>query len=289
MVVGLVVGLVVLVVAAVVAFRRFRHKEGVAPSDQVVDTRPRRWRIFMRRDPQHMTFAEVQAVIAKLEAKAGTSDDKFSATTLLLGNSKDSDLRPLIGLDSNDVFGASMRDPFEAMKNEWHEHGTEEDKANWRYVVEGIACDPEWIPRHVQESEKACNKAAEFDIGHKGWKLQQFLELDASKKAGLKKEHVIALRLYSSSSFGLFNKAMREKTNPHPIRVSVYVLHEALKKLRKVDAEENPDEYNQVKVLYRGMKDMKLNFAEFAKKGGTEVSDCREHIVVAHSLSVSAS
>ena len=113
--------------------------------------------------------------------------------------------------------------------------------------------------------------------------------MDASKKAGLRKEHVIALRLYSSSSFGLFNKAMREKTNPHPIRVSVYVLHEALKKLRKVDAEENPDEYNQVKVLYRGMKDMKLNFAEFAKKGGTEVSDCREHIVVAHSLSVSAS
>jgi hypothetical protein len=54
--------------------------------------------------------------------------------------------------------------------------------------------------------------------------------LDASKKAGLKKEHVIALRLYSSSSFGLFNKAMREKTNPHPIRVSVYVLHDALKK-----------------------------------------------------------
>jgi len=236
-----------------------------------------------------MTFAEVQAVIAKLEAKAGTSDDKFSATTLLLGNSKDSDLRPLIGLDSNDVFGASMRDPFEAMKNEWHEHGTEEDKANWRYVVEGIACDPAWIPRHVQESEKACNKAAEFDIGHKGWKLQQFLELDASKKAGLKIEHVIALRLYSSSSFGLFNKAMREKTNPHPIRVSVYVLHEALKKLRKVDAEENPDEYNQVKVLYRGMKDMKLNFAEFAKKGDTEVSDCREHIVVVYSLSVSAS
>jgi hypothetical protein len=77
--------------------------------------------------------------------------------------------------------------------------------------------------QHVQESEKACNKAAKFDIGHKGWKSQQFLELDASKKAGLKKEHVIALRLYSSSSFGLFNKGMREKTNPHPIRVSVYV------------------------------------------------------------------
>ena len=51
MVVGLVVGVVVLVVTAVVAFRRFRHKDGVAASDQVVDTRPRRWRIFKRRDP----------------------------------------------------------------------------------------------------------------------------------------------------------------------------------------------------------------------------------------------
>jgi hypothetical protein len=57
------------------------------------------------------------------------------------------------------------------------------------------------------------------------------------------------LRLYSSSSFGLFNKGMREKTNPLPIRVSVYVLHEALKKLRKVAAEENPNGYNKVKIF----------------------------------------
>ena len=233
-----------------------------------------------------MTPAEVQAVIAKLEAEAGTSGDKFSATTLTLGNPQDSDLRQLIGLDDDDFFGSSMMDPVKAMKNEWHEHGSEEDKANWRYVVEGLACDPNCIPKHVQESEKF--KAAEFDIGHKGWKLQQFLELDASKKAGLKKQHVIALRLYSSSSFGLFNKAMREKTNPHPIRVTVYVLHDALKKLRKVAATENPSEYNKVKILYRGMKDMKLDFAEFVRIGGTEASDCCEHIVVVHSLSISA-
>ena len=173
MVVGLVVGVVVLIVTAVVALHRFRRKKAVAASDQVVDTRPRRWRIFKRRDPQYMTPAEVQAVIAKLEAEAGTSGDQFSATTLTLGNPQDSDLRQLIGLDDDDFFGSSMMDPVKAMKNEWHEHGSEEDKANWRYVVEGIACDPACIPRHVQESEKF--KAAEFDIGHKGWKLQQFL------------------------------------------------------------------------------------------------------------------
>ena len=132
------------------------------------------------------------------------------------------------------------------------------------------------------------SKLQNSTLGIKGGSCSSFWELDASKKAGLRKEHVIALRLYSSSSFGLFNKAMREKTNPHPIRVTVYVLHDALKKLRKVAATENPREYNKVKILYRGMKDMKLDFAEFASIGGTEASDCCEHIVVVHSLSISA-
>ena len=65
---------------------------------------------------------------------------------------------------------------------------------------------------------------------------------------------------------------MREKTNPHPIRVSVYMLNDALKKLRTVSATENPTAYNKIKILYRGMKDMKVDFAEFARTGGTEVS-----------------
>ena len=63
--VGSVVGLVVLVVTAVVAFRRFRHKKGVAASDQVVHTRPRRWRTFTRRDPA------MEALISKTKAAAG--------------------------------------------------------------------------------------------------------------------------------------------------------------------------------------------------------------------------
>ena len=180
----------------------------------------------------------------------------------------------MLGLDDYEVFGASMLDPFSAMEAEWNEHGTEEDKANWQYVVHGIAGDAEWIPRHI----KALGH--ELDIGREGCTLENFLELPASRKAGLKKEHVIALRLYSSSSFGLFNKGMREKTNPHPIRVSVYMLNEALKKLRTVAATENPNEYNKVKILYRGMKNMKVDFAEFARTGGTEVSGCRQHIVV---------
>jgi len=65
------------------------------------------------------------------------------------------------------------------------------------------------------------------------------------------------------------------------------VLHEALKKLRVLAATENPSEYNKVRILYCVMK--YKNFAEFARIGGTEVSDCCEHIVVVHSLRTSAS
>ena len=107
--------------------------------------------------------------------------------------------------------------------------------------------------------------------GHDGWELQQFLDLASSRQAGLQREHVIALRLYTSDSFRLFNAGMREKTRPHPIRITIYVLNEALKKLRKVVAKEKPHEYNKVKVLWRGMKDMTLDFEEFKRTGGTEV------------------
>jgi hypothetical protein len=144
--------------------------------------------------------------------------------------------------------------------------------------MEGRACDPEWVPQHVKESfvsgvyHGGSLVAADFDAGHEGWELQKFMELPSSRLAGLRREHIIALRLYSSDSFRLFNVGMRAKTKPHPIRFTVYVLYEALKKLRRVVAKENPDEYNKVKVLWRGMKDMTLDFEAFKRTGGTELA-----------------
>jgi hypothetical protein len=224
-----------------------------------------------------LTLAEITALFAKWQGVEDTEDDKFSASKLVLGDSSESDIRKSVGLDNNVLFGASMEDPVQAMKMEWHTHGTQADMDNWRYVVRGIGRDLEWVPQHVQDSfvsgvyHGGSLEASEFDTGHDGWTLEHFLELPASQKAGLKKEHVIALRLYSSSSFRLFNRGMRERTNPHPIRVTVYVLNEALKKLRVVAATENPEEYNKVKILRRGMKNMMLDFAQFARTGGTEV------------------
>jgi hypothetical protein len=219
-------------------------------------------------DSSGITPADVQAAVAQFVAEDDASDDKFRGEQLVLGNPEESDLRNMIGLDDNRIFGKLLENTLKTMEAEWYTHGDEEDIANWEYVVNGIACSPEWVPEHVKRS----NNAAVFDIGHEGMTLDDFVKLPASQLAGLKKEDVIVVRLYSSSSFKLFNKSMRKKKNPHPIKVSVYVLNEALKKLRKVAAIRNQNEYNKLKVLRRGMKDMKMNFAKFTMTGGTELS-----------------
>jgi hypothetical protein len=224
-----------------------------------------------------VTSEEMAAVIAMWQA-VGDTEDKFTASKLSLGNPEDSDLREFLGLEDNVIYANGMEDPVKAMKLEWREHGSEKDWANFRYVLEGVACDPEWVPPHVKEFiasgvyHGGALSAADFDAGHEGWELQHFLELPSSQLAGLKREHVVALRLYTSDSFRLFNSGMRAKTKPHPIRFTVYVLNKALKKLRKVAAKQKPDEYNKTKVLWRGMKDMTLDFEAFKRTGGTELA-----------------
>jgi hypothetical protein len=159
-------------------------------------------------DISDITSADVQAAIAQFVAEEDASDDKFRGEELVLGNPEESDLRPLIGFGDDRIFGASMDDPLQAMKLEWYTHGTEEDIANWKYVVNGIACSPEWVPEHVKGSQDA----AVFDIGHEGMTLEDFVKLPASQQAGLKKADIIVVRLCSSSSYKFFNKSMRGKT-----------------------------------------------------------------------------
>ena len=225
-----------------------------------------------------MDAAEIAAVIAMWQGLNIENGDKFVGVKLNMGNPSDSDLREMIGLEENKTFGEGMQDPLKAMECEWKTTGSEEDYANFQYVVYGKACMPEWIPKHVKKSLESGKyhggslAAADFDRGHTGWTLEDFCDTLSSEHAGLQKEHVVALRLYTSDSFRLFNDSMRTKRRPHPIRFTVYVLNDALKKLRKVKAKENPNEYNQIKYLWRGMKDMTLDFEEFKRKGGTELA-----------------
>ena len=222
--------------------------------------------------------AEIAAVIATWQGLHVKQEEKFVGIELKMGNSADSDLRDMLGLVDNVTFGTCMQDPLKAMESEWKTMGSKKDYANFEYVVKGKAGIPDSIPQHVKESFDKGKyhggnlNAEDFDKGHTGWTLDDFCSMTSSQHAGLQREHVVALRLYTSDSFPLFNEGMRKKKRPHPIKTTMYVLDEALKKLRKVKATENRTEYNKIKHLWRGMKDMTLDFEKFKKEGGTELA-----------------
>jgi hypothetical protein len=54
---------------------------------------------------------------------------------------------------------------------------------------------------------------------------------------------------------------------------------EALFRIRKVEARQNPERYNRTEVLWRGMKDRDLDLDKFKRLGGTELGGSvrREH------------
>ena len=199
------------------------------------------------------------------------------------GQARDMDVRDFVGLDDNVIFGGVMEDPVKAMKQEWREAslnptvGSEADWENFVYVTEGRA-QTDMVPAHVLQSFESGHyhggsiTKEEFDQGHEGMGLDDFLELESSKTAKLKKEHMIAIRLYTSSSYHLFNKPMRDRTKPHPIKVSVYILTQGLKKLRQVLAAKDPKEYAKKKQLWRGMKNMALDIRKFSEEGGAELA-----------------
>ena len=79
-------------------------------------------------------------------------------------------------------------------------------------------------------------ETGDFDLGHEGKTLADFVNHEYSRLAQLLRPHVLALRMYTSSSYPCFNKPLRDRQKPHPFAMSVYYLADALKKLRAVGA-----------------------------------------------------
>lgn len=104
------------------------------------------------------------------------------------------------------------------------------------------------------------------------WTLADFTDHENSQIAELKSYHVMAIRTYTSDTFPLFNNPMRQRVKPHPLKLTMYFLDEALKKLSTVEARLRPAEYNKVKYLWRGMRNMKLDADQFFAEGGTELA-----------------
>jgi hypothetical protein len=166
-----------------------------------------------------------------------------------------------------------------AMTKEIQTHGSEEDQANWKYIVDGRAQVD--IPAHAQRDiEKGYYhggplRMEDYDANHHGWTLQQFTDLPESKLAQLERHHVAALRLYTTSTYRLLNNPLRARRLPHPLAVVCHFLDEALNKLKGVRAQLDERLFNSEIILWRGMAGVELEkefLDDLRDKSGTELA-----------------
>ena len=144
---------------------------------------------------------------------------------------------------TNVHISAYLADPEAAILREFANSGGEADKENLRKVLEGA-----------------------FDDGKT---LDMLVQHPHAKTARLERYHVLALRMYTTQSYGRINNPLRQDppARPHPFAATTYFISEAIKKLRAVAAD-RPDAH-QARTFWRGMKDLGLS-AEFFAHGGTE-------------------
>ena len=130
-----------------------------------------------------------------------------------------------------------------AIKCEFTQNGTAEDRANLNKVLTGTTGD--------------------------GKTLDALMAHASTTVAGLQRYHVLALRLYTTSSYRRLNDPLRTTppTRPNPFPATVYFINEGIKKLRHVEAKTAAG--MQPRKLYRGVSGLSLT-GDFMAKGGTE-------------------
>jgi hypothetical protein len=138
-------------------------------------------------------------------------------------------------------------DPVKAIQKEFDESGSADDKENLRCVLGGI--------------QRA------------GWTAGQSLDAlvthPHAQLAKLEVYHVLALRIYTTTSYCRVNDPLRRvpPQRPHPFAATTYFIDQAIKLLRSVAATQ-PDAH-ETRVFWRGTKDLGLT-QEFLDEGGTE-------------------
>jgi len=207
-----------------------------------------------------------------------TVEVKYSQRKMQFGSAETSNLKDYLGFANDEEYHKLMMKPLEEMEREWQQNGDAKDQANFNYVTRGVACNPEFIPEHVKETFRTGKyhggdiKQAEYDQGHDMYTLETFVQLPQSKQAKLQDHHVAALRMYTTDSYGKFNKPLREGTKPHPFKVNVMVLNEALRQMRSIEAHNNREGYASRVSLYRGMSDIDMDVDKFKREGGNELA-----------------
>jgi hypothetical protein len=106
-------------------------------------------------------------------------------------------------------------------------------------------------------------------IGHNQKTLDQLLQHQDARVAGLLRHHVLALRLYTTESHRCINPPMRldPPTKPHPFAATTYFINEGIRRLQTVHAQKG--NVLQERIFWRGVADQGLD-ENFFQQGGTE-------------------
>ena len=146
----------------------------------------------------------------------------------------------------------------EAIQREFEEHGTPLDRHCLNYVVQGTA---------GSDAHEFWN--GKMDGGRQedyGLTLQGFLDKKEAVEAGLEKEEVIALRVYSTAAYKSLNDPFlaRDRSSAHPFPATIGFLASGIKKLR------SNDKSGATFDLFRGLSNVKAGEgSSFDENGGT--------------------
>lgn len=166
-------------------------------------------------------------------------------------------LHKLLGLSSEDEVARLRASGEGAIVEEFATaDSTVRDAAGWT--------DREWL-NYIKDAPAEERKmpagmpCGTLDEGHTNMRLEHFAELPNAVAAGLKRAHVLALRLYTTSVHHSINKPLREgcsPSHPHPYPATVVLLCDALKRMRTTAEDQARDEAKRAATAQAGAADV---------------------------------
>jgi hypothetical protein len=169
-----------------------------------------------------------------------------------------------------------LRQGVTEIEREFREQGRDDE--DWK-PDDGFRSD--WARFEYVECRRAGKKVQENgairDDRHVGKTLASFMEDRNVEIAGLAEAHVLALRLYTSNSYGRINGPLRDgcsAESPHPFPATTFFISDGLKKFRAVASELcEPGAQDADMVSWRGMAAMRVP-PEVMRDSGTELACC---------------
>jgi hypothetical protein len=173
--------------------------------------------------------------------------DKFICPELRIGKPEDAKM----GLDARLRINSKQRGEFlvkglVAIEEAIGMNGTAEDQRNLKQILEGTL-------RQAHPTQKTKT-------------IENIMKEDVVADSKLEKSHVVALRLYTTSTFKSINDALRDThaTGPNPFAAIVIFAAEGIMQLR------DPRYVGGETSFWRGMTDVKAS-KEFIEQGGSEL------------------